>query len=585
MNPRTVRSLIGVAVALSALYVFGYLVAWKWVVCRVEVPPGESLLLTYRGPFPPIRSVPTAPRGTLVQLNDRGRPEAVGVVETMPGPGRHFINPLEYKYERVLDTMIKPGEIGVLRAAYGEELPEGQNLADKEGQRGYQRQVLTPGRYRVNPYAYKVEVKPVTACVKTNGGVNHSPGDSLLIPAGYVGVVTNLAEDSRTGARRGTQDDVLQPGIYYLNPYATQVDILSVGYNETTLSVEPEVGPDGRPMYQEVEAVGVGELAPLSRDPVYRKDKGIWFLSRDGFDIFLDFTTIWGILPDQAPGVIRRFGKASEQEQNVLKVVEEQVVLPDIGSIARINGSRHGAVDLLIGDSREAFQADTSEDLETRLKEKDLTLLFGLTRHIYVPAEVREPIQRSKIAMEMKLTNDQKQLTAEAEGDLMEAKAKVTLEERRVAAETEKVFAEALAKGEKQAKEIEAETEKLTAELDAQTAAIQAQITTTIGEAEAKKVELTNAAEAERYQKYVETLGGPESYNRYLFAENLPEDLRLGVFYAGPGTFWTDLRGFEQVLLGKLASDSISPGAPAQPADPPQPPAPRPASIRSGARP
>jgi hypothetical protein len=61
--------------------------------------------------------------------------------------------------------------------------------------------------------------------------------------------------------------------------------------------------------------------------------------------------------------------------------------------------------------------------------------------------------------------------------------------------------------------------------------------------------------------------------------------MKLGLFYAGPGTFWTDLRGFEQVLLGKLASDSISPGAPAQPADPPQPPAPRPASIRSGARP
>lgn len=581
MNPRLIRPLVGAAVALVALYVFGYLLAWKWVVCRVEVPPGESLLLTYRGPFPPLRTVPTAPKGTLVELDERGRPMQVGILQEMPGPGRHFINPLEYKYERIQDTLIKPGEIAVLTAKFGEQLPQGQYLADREGQRGIQRKVLTPGRYRINSYAYDIEVLPVTSCVKTNGGVQHPPGEALLIPAGYVGVVTNRSEDLRTGARRGTQDDVLQPGIYYLNPYATQVDILSVGYNETTLQVEPEVGPDGRMLYQEVEAVGVGEPAPLSRDPVYDKDKGIWFLSRDGFDIFLDFTTIWGILPDQAPDVIRRFGKASEQQQNVLKVVEEQVVLPDIGSIARINGSRHGAVDLLIGDSREAFQTDTSEDLEARLKEKNLTLLFGLTRHIYVPAEVREPIQRSKIAMEVKLTNDQKQLTAEAEGDLMEAKAKVVLEERRVAAETDKLFAEAIAQGEKQAKEIEATTEKMEAELDAQTAAIQADITTTIGEAEAKKVELTNAAEAERYQRYVETLGGPDSYNRYLFAEKLPEDLRLGVFYAGPGTFWTDLRGFEQVLLGKLAQESISPGSNSEGTEPAPPPAPRPASIRS----
>ncbi|RUL82778.1 SPFH domain-containing protein [Tautonia sociabilis] len=584
MNPRTVRLAIGAAALLSAVSLGGYLFAWKWVVCRVEVAPGESLLLTYRGPFPPIRSVPTAPKGTLVQRDDRGRPQQVGILEEMLGPGRHFINPLEYKYERIADTIIKPGEIGVLTAKFGEQLPQGQYLADREGQRGIQRKVLTTGRYRINSYAYDVEVRPVSACVKTNGGVRHQPGDALLIPAGYVGVVTNRSDDPRTGAKRGTQDDVLQPGIYYLNPYATQVDILSIGYNETTLSVEAELGPDGQPKYQEVKAVGVGEPAPLSRDPVYRKDRGIWFLSRDGFDIFLDFTTIWGILPDQAADVIRRFGKASEQEQNVLKVVEEQVVLPDIGSIARINGSRHGAVDLLIGDSREAFQTDTSEDLEARLKEKNLTLLFGLTRHIYVPAEVREPIQRSKIAMEVKLTNDQKQLTAEAEGDLMEAKAKVVLEERRVAAETEKLFAEALAEGEKQAKQIEAETERLVAELDAQTAAIQAQITTTIGEAEAKKVELTNAAQADRYRRYVETLGGPDAYNRYLFAENLPDDLRLGVFYAGPGTFWTDLRGVEQVLLGKLASDSISPGSPPPATSTPPPTVPQPASVRTPGR-
>ena len=45
-------------------------------------------------------------------------------------------------------------------------------------------------------------------------------------------------------------------------------------------------------------------------------------------------------------------------------------------------------------------------------------------------------------------------------------------------------------------------------------------------------------------------------YNRYVFADGLSKDLHLGVFYAGPGTFWTDLKGFEQVMLGKLAEDS-----------------------------
>ncbi len=50
-------------------------------------------------------------------------------------------------------------------------------------------------------------------------------------------------------------------------------------------------------------------------------------------------------------------------------------------------------------------------------------------------------------------------------------------------------------------------------------------------------------------------MGGPDAYERYIFAEGLPADLRVGIFYAGPGTFWTDLKGFEQTMLGKLASE------------------------------
>lgn len=569
MNSRMRNLLINLA-ALAALgFFFVYLGVWKWMVCRVEVPPGESLLVTYRGPFPPIFTVPQAPEGTLAQVDEKGRPKQVGVLEFMPGPGRHFFSPLEYRYTRVKDTIIEPGKIGVTTSKVGETLPAGQFLADKPTQRGIQRKVLTPGRYRINPYAFDVQVMPIEACVGSTGGVPHVEGDPLLIPAGYVGVVTNKADDPATGAKQGTQDNVLQPGIYFLNPFEKRVDILSVGYNETTLEVETAKGPDGQPLYETPAArttTVAGQDGPLARDPLYVPDKGITFQANDGFPIHLDFTTIWGVLPDQAAGVIRQFGSQSANERNVLKIVEQNAILPAIESICRINGSRHGAVDLLVGDTREAFQTDTSEELARELERKQLSLLFGLTRHIYIPARIREPIQRGKIANENTKTREQEKLTAQASGELGQAKAKVMLEERRVTAETNKAIAEAIAEGGKQAKEIEATTEKMVAEVDAQTAAVEAQITTTLGEAEAKKVELANQAEAERYKQYVEILGGPQQYNRYVFAEKLPEDLQLGIFYAGPGTFWTDLKGFEQVLLGKAAAEAdASKTAPAAP--------------------
>jgi hypothetical protein len=561
MNAHAWSTTAKVLGAASLLYLVGYVGIWQWMVCRVEVPPGHSLLLNYRGPWP-FGDVPQAPQGTLVQIDSNGRPLQVGVLETMPGPGRHFYSPLEYRTKLVPDTIIKPGEIGKVIANFGKPLPPGTYLSDQEGYQGIRRRVLTPGRYRINDYAYKIEVLSVDACVDPASRLEkRKEGDPTLIPPGYVGVVTNKTDDPLTGQSQGIQKRVLQPGVYFLNPVEKRVDIISIGYAETTMMVEAERSPGAEPRPASDRGPGEGRGDRLgrltARDPIYVPGKGIEFPSNDGFLIHLDFTAIWGITPEQAPEVVRRFG--------TLEDVTQKVILPQVGSICRLHGSKRGAVDLLVGDTREAFQTETSEELESVLASKGLTLLFGLTRHIYVPAQVREPIQRAKIADELTRTREQEQLTAKAQADLTEAKAKVILEERRTSAATAKLVAELEAEGEKKAKEIEATTEKLMAEIDARTAAIAAQSTTLLGEAAARSTELLREAEADKFRQYVKALGGPDAYNRYVFAEGLPANLRLGIFYAGPGTFWTDLRGLEQTLLGKLASEAPA-TAPATPA-------------------
>ena len=103
---------------------------------------------------------------------------------------------------------------------------------------------------------------------------------------------------------------------------------------------------------------------------------------------------------------------------------------------------------------------------------------------------------------------------------------------------------------------------KLSKSLEAKSAAIEAQTTKVLGEAKAKSVKLAKEAKAERFQLLVKAMGGADSYGRYVFAEGLPENLHLGIFYAGPGTLWTDLKGFEQTMLGKLASESQARDAP-----------------------
>jgi hypothetical protein len=541
------------AMCVAALWLVLYVGIWKFMICRVVVPPGSSLQVRYKGPWP-FGGLPPAPEGTLVKLDKSGRPERVGILEVMPGPGWHFYSPLEYDWEIVEDTIIKPGEIGLVTSKTGKNLPRGVILAE-EGYRGIRRRILTPGRYRLNRYAYEVVTRPVFACVGRTGGVEYQEGSSTLIPPGYVGVVT--IKQPRPGETAGIQPDVLQPGVYFINPEERRVDVVSVGFNETSMQVQVARGPDGRPLMTRPTSSPTDPVTTqIPPDPVYVEGEGIHFPSADGFPIHMDFTAIWGILPDQAPAVVSQFGE--------IKDVEGTVVQPQIKSICRLQGSKRGAVELLVGDTREAFQTDTAEELERVLESKNLKLLFGLTRHIYIPAQVREPIQQGKIAEELKKTREQEQLTQKAAADLAEAMQKVLFEERKTEVETDKLVAELKAEGEKRAKEIDAETERLSAKIDAETAVIQAQITKVLREAEALKVELANQARAELDRMSVETLGGPEFYNRYKFAEKLPEDLRLGVFYAGPGTFWTDLKGMEQIMMGKLVSDQTQASSPSQ---------------------
>jgi hypothetical protein len=548
MNTDNLRSFIrpvAAAAVAGLIGAVGYFGIWQWMVCRIEVPPGHSLQLTYKGPWP-FGAVAQAPEGSLAQTDAAGRPLQSGVLEFMPGPGRHFYSPLEFDRVIVKDTVIPPGKLGVVVARVGKPLRDGAIFADAPGFRGFQRKVLTPGRYRLNKYAYDVKIVNVDACIERAGTRQRREGEMSLIPPGYVGVVTNKAEDPQTGQKQGIQNDVLQPGLYFLNPEEKRVDVISVGYNETTLMVQSQ--ESGGPTRQAGEPARSRVRSEEGKDPVYVAGTGIEFPSNDGFQIHLDFTAIWGILPEQAPDVVRQFG--------TLKDVEQKVILPQIGSICRLHGSKHGAVDLLVGDTREAFQDGTAEELRSVLESKNLSLLFGLTRHIYVPSEVREPIQKAKIADELTKTRKQEQQTAKAQAELTEAKAKVTLGERRTAAETEKMVAKVEAEGEKKAREIEATTEKLKAEVDARTAAVEAKTTELLGEANALKTKLSKEAEADRYRRYVQALGGPEPYTKYVFAEGLPADLRLGIFYAGSGTLWTDLKGFEQAMLGKLAVES-----------------------------
>ena len=248
----------------------------------------------------------------------------------------------------------------------------------------------------------------------------------------------------------------------------------------------------------------------------------------------MDFSVVWGVLPDQCPEMIRRFGN--------LAAVEQKIIVPQCESICRNNGSRLGAVELLVGDTREKFQEDVDTAFKKILKEKNLTLLYGLVRHIYIPKDVREPIQKGYIADELTLTREQETTTAKTEASLREAEQKVLLEAAKITEETKKLVAGIKATGQQTAEQMQADTELQVATIDRQAAEIDAKRVVTLGEAEAAAKKLQQESKAELFGLAVKAFGEPAAYTQWEFAEGLPENIDLKLIYAGSGTLWTDLQ-------------------------------------------
>lgn len=520
------KLIMGGGLALVLLLLLGLI--FHWSVNRIYVPDGHSLLLRYKGPIL-FGSGEQAPAG---HWADEGQ---IGIRQKLRGPGRHFYCPIWWERTIVPDVVIKPGQVGVVTCKLGDSLPDGEFLVEGEvgetKQKGVLRKVLGPGRYRINPYGY--EVKIVESEVAEVGKTKKHSG-WVSIPTGYVGVVTNLTDIPHLKQKTGIQDKVLPPGLYPVNPREQQIDIVSVGYWETSINIDVKGS--------------IGDLVKADEKGGGNVDDhikgGISFPSSDGFKITMDFTAIWGLMPDQAPNAIRKFGSVD--------MVEQKVVIPQIESICRNNGSEYSAVQLLVGQEREKFQNDTLVEFNGVLKEKGISLLSGLVRHIYIPQQVRQPIQLAFISDELKLTREQEQLTAKGEADLKEAERKVELEQERVKAETKKLAAEKLAEGQKTVGETEAETRQLVAAIDKETAKLKADAKLTLGKAENEGKQLVEEAKANRFKLAVEAFGTPSAYNNWTFATNLPEKIKLRMLYAGPGTFWTDMKNGPNIMVDPM---------------------------------
>jgi hypothetical protein len=561
---------------------FGMWEMWQWGFCRFYVGPGEVAVVVAKN------GTALPPGQILAKQGQRG------VQEEVLSEGRHFLNPIAYDHEIFPATLVPPGKVGIVTSKGGSDLPPGEFLANS-GQKGIWRQALGPGRYRLNPVGYDVKIV-----------------DAISIPIGYVGVVTSLSgkqapegEFAQAG-EKGIRADILQPGLYYVNPSAFKVDVVEVGVNQVTL-----VGKQGggvitksqiatsntamnelertvlenqqakRKEYFQAEGNSSGlaaSAAPRSVVPQQRADREVdrsktllesadkkageiptqaafilnqfvEFPSKDGFEISLDMTVEFELLPENIAWIYRNYGD--------LPAAVDKVIMPQILSISRLKGSAYGARDFIVGEGREKFQNDMTEALAKVLGEKKIVIHNALIRHVNVPMQILSPIQQASIAQEQDLTNQEKQNTAKKQAELNTQISLIDQAGQQVGQETEKLKASIKADQIKEVAEIGGETLKQAAEVEKQTAAIRAEKTTTLGKANAQVVRMVEGEKALGYQMKIKAFGDPVAYNMWTFATALDDEVKINILHSGPGTLWTDL---QKASLGDLGGAKMLKG-------------------------
>ena len=578
-------SAIVAAVVLLALGVF----AFVWIFCRVYVGPGEMAIVTSK-------TGDELPPGAIL-----AEPGQKGVQRIPLGEGRHFLDPVTHDWRIVSAITIPAGSVGVVTSKNGRELTPGEILAPDRDSKGVWKDVLGPGRYRLNPEGYDVKVM-----------------SAINIPIGYVGVVTSqtgkpAAAGSFAGpGEKGVMEKVLQPGLYYVNPRAYQVDVVEIGMNQVSI-----VGKSGTVVLtkaQSQSANGLDELQrmtlqkqvqkraeyvtqnadlgivdedsarnnfslnSLSRAPAARKSASVnRYLSTVssavtgaaapaqqrapvgqsqlpandsvafGMNQFVQFPSSDGfaIMLDMTV----EFELMPEKISKIfmlygdLPAVVSKIIMPQILSISRMKGSDYKAREFIDGEGRQKFQEEMTAELVRVLGEKHILVRNAIVRHVEVPEEILEPIQSAAVAKEQDLTNKTQQETEKRRAELNTEIAKVDQLKREVEQETAKLVATVAAEMKKDVAEINAETKLKAAEIDLECAKIQAKITETRGSAEVKAKFLVENEEALGIKRRASAFKDPSLWADLVFADSLNPAVNIRVIHAGEGTLWTDLKG------------------------------------------
>ncbi len=440
--------------------------------------------------------------GKLIRMGEKG------IRKSILEPGTYPVNTKYFKVEFHNALNVEAGSVGLLTRKIGDTAPPGDILVSyAKNFRGIIREVVEPGIQYLHPYVYNWQVV-----------------DAVVVEPGQVGVLTRKVGKppspgtvlvDRKGNTQGIIREVLEPGMYYINPFEFKVQTTPAvsipdGYVGVMIAKTGKPAPGDEllvePGYRGVQKQylkpGLYYINPYEFDVVpvdtrkqkyemtYQSDKGdtafadeITFLSNDGFPISIDVTIIYEIKPKNAPYVVATLGKEIGDART-------KIIRPGSRSFARLEGSMLKAVEFVTGETRKNFQEKLAKSLFEEGAKAQITIINTFVRSYTIPEDLLQPIRLKEIAEKQKQQIIEEQKREEEQAKLARQKALVEQESRRINAETTKIVAETKAQQEKAVAIIKGQQILEVANLERQAAEQEKLRQIALGEGEATRREL-----------------------------------------------------------------------------------------------
>jgi hypothetical protein len=392
------------------------------------------------------------PSGRIIALEGQKGPQA-----EVLGPGFHLIPFVRviYEIEYFPVQEIPEGQYGLLVATDGRAIDEGSYLADRwplgkeeemldatyflenGGQKGPQFNVLRPGKYRINPYLFRINkllatdvptghVAVIRSNVKTTDKVCPDPSISFgtadksvalpLVPEGCVGV----------------WEKPKPPGRYYLNekafvttiiPTRLQTWVYKGGY--TARRINLTVSDEGKIQQKEVSEV--------IKIPKNAADKAI-NVRVEGWTVPVDMRVIVAVNPANAAKVVASVGG--------LKEVEDNIITPAIRDILRTIGGHPDRKVMDLVEKRAEIVAEVERAIVPEGLKAGVTIQEVRMGEPAIPPELLVATLREQLAIQLQATYKKEQDAQRERIKVERERATADQQKELVAAEIRKKAAE-----------------------------------------------------------------------------------------------------------------------------------------------